>query len=171
MKNLFITLFILGAVAFNSLAQDHPKGYLSITTSGSGVLQRNAHSFVMSADYNHYVSDRFMIGMSVIGDWEKEYAKLESGTQVNDSFKSSVAFYGTYLFGKNRQWGLGGGYSKDILKGDTFKLGNDYVDAFVMYFIPVGNLGYICPRVGYIHDFQGKEQSISAGFSFSVPIN
>ncbi|OHX67840.1 hypothetical protein [Flammeovirga pacifica] len=170
MKNLISIVLLIGLFALESNAQDHPKGYLSMTTSGSGVLQRDAQSFILSLDYNHYVSDRFMIGMSLVGDWEKENQKLESGMQVNNSYKSSVAFYGTYLFGKNRHWGVGGGYAKDITKGDSFKLGNDYVDAFLMYFIPVGNIGYVCPRVGYVHDIQDQEQSVSFGFSFSIPI-
>ncbi|WP_281616461.1 hypothetical protein [Flammeovirga sp. SubArs3] len=168
MKNKFIATFSLIFVFIlftyiNSQAQSHPKGYLSITTSGSRVMQRNAHSGIISLDYNHYLSDSWMIGTSIVGDWEKENG-------INQPFKSSVAIYGTYLFGKNKHWGIGGGYAKDIVSGSDFKLGNDYIDGFIMYFIPIGNIGYICPRVGYVHDIQDQEQSISAGVSFSIPI-
>ncbi|WP_044211619.1 hypothetical protein [Flammeovirga sp. OC4] len=156
---LALTLLTIG----NLSAQERPTGFLSLTTSGSNVMQRNAHSGILSVDYNHYISDTWMIGTSIIGDWENENG-------INQPFKSSVAIYGTYLFGKNKHWGIGGGYAKDIVSGNDFKFGNDYVDGFLMYFIPIKGIGYICPRVGYVHDIQDQEQSISAGVSFSFPI-
>ncbi|KXX68075.1 hypothetical protein AVL50_23665 [Flammeovirga sp. SJP92] len=126
-------------------------------------MQRNAHSGILSIDYNHYLSDSWMIGASFIGDWEKENG-------IHQPFKGSMAIYGTFLFGKSKHWGIGGGYAKDIINGNNFKFGNDYVDGFIMYFIPIKGIGYICPRVGYVHDIQDQEQSISAGLSFSIPI-
>ncbi|NME70387.1 hypothetical protein [Flammeovirga aprica] len=174
MPYFFIAALIILTIG-NLSAQDRPKGYLSVTTSGSRVMQRDAYSKILSMDYNHYVSDSWMIGVSLIGDWEREtttsfVGDVQRSVETDQPFKSSIAIYGTYLFGKNKHWGVGGGYAKDIISGSDFKLGNDYVDGFVMYFIPIKGFGYICPRVGYVHDIQDQEQSISAGVSFSIPL-
>ncbi|MBB6463955.1 hypothetical protein [Flammeovirga kamogawensis] len=164
MKKLAVLLCSLCCTSF-IYAQNKPIGYLSFTGAGSAVLQRQAVSSVFTIDYNHYIADHWMIGGSLINDWEKQTGtRTEYGS--GNSYKATLAIYTTYVTGN---WGFGGGYARDIAKeGQLTKKGNNYLDVFVMYFIKVGN-HYICPRVGYIHDLHDQEQSLSLGVSYSIP--